>query len=270
MKNLSVYIAWNGWLSQSFQSWMREHVWEIIVWVRQKLDANEYVVWNLKSISPNALWIVAITLSWFEAALWDFQKHNMPVIIASTWYSQDSIENCSFPVLEASNLTLPVVELLSIFSFLEDCRGLSIEIEESHQKTKLDQSGTALDLLRLFQNKWWTLRTDMLSYRAESSRILGVPDIYMDQHAYHRYRIKGSGKNLETLQQKLLAWSEKYKISKNKDVICNAQKIDWGIEFSHNVNGRDSYASGLLEVIPWFLKQEKGLYHVSDFINEQR
>lgn len=98
--------------------------------------------------------------------------------------------------------------------------GYTLEVRESHQRTKVDTSGTAKAVVKSFQRMGLSdfKEEDIIKVRAlEDQLAFGVPAEVIDSgHAYHTYRLKsGDG----TVQ----------------------------LEFQHNVNGRKVYAEGTVD-----------------------
>jgi len=107
--------------------------------------------------------------------------------------------------------------------------GYSLTVEESHQKTKADTSGTARAVVEslgtliskpVHEHEIKRIRTD------EESMGFGVPQDFLTGHAYHTYRLESADKSVT-------------------------------FEFKHNVNGRSTYAEGVADAV-LFLSEKLG------------
>jgi 4-hydroxy-tetrahydrodipicolinate reductase len=95
-----------------------------------------------------------------------------------------------------------------------DCfRDCTLEIKESHQKGKLDTSGTARAMVGYFKQLGVNFDAqDIIKYREPDEQMnLGVPDDFLKGHGWHTYALTSADKTVH-------------------------------IEIIHNVNGRDIYA----------------------------
>lgn len=71
--------------------------------------------------------------------------------------------------------------------------GYSLEVIESHQKTKVDTSGTAKDVIRSFNELGIPFTEQQIrKVRDEDTQVheMGVPRNALDGHAFHTYRLK--------------------------------------------------------------------------------
>jgi 4-hydroxy-tetrahydrodipicolinate reductase len=99
--------------------------------------------------------------------------------------------------------------------------GYALSVDESHQKTKADTSGTARAVVEslgalvakpMAESEIHKIRND------EDSKAFGVPEDFLNGHAYHTYKLV-SGDGSVTF------------------------------EFKHNVNGRSTYAEGVADAV---------------------
>lgn len=146
----------------------------------------------------------------WDALLNFCEERSIPIFQGSTScnIARESLSQLSKTcVIDAPNLSLPIVKLLSLLPvLLEEPGALEMRITESHQIDKKDISGTARAMLRGTEG--------IVSVRDPTGqRALGVPEEHLDAHAYHFLKLWGQG--LE-------------------------------IDVTIRVNGRDTYAEGLL------------------------
>jgi 4-hydroxy-tetrahydrodipicolinate reductase len=98
--------------------------------------------------------------------------------------------------------------------------GYTLEVTESHQRTKADTSGTAKAIVESFKALGAAdFSVEMIKkVREEREQIegMGVPRKYLDGHAFHTYRLKSSDGTVR-------------------------------FEFQHNVCGRTIYADGSVD-----------------------
>eukprot|EP00747_Dinoflagellata_sp_TGD_P162255 gnl/TRDRNA2_/TRDRNA2_179659_c0_seq1.p1 gnl/TRDRNA2_/TRDRNA2_179659_c0~~gnl/TRDRNA2_/TRDRNA2_179659_c0_seq1.p1 ORF type:complete len:281 (+),score=63.04 gnl/TRDRNA2_/TRDRNA2_179659_c0_seq1:86-928(+) len=116
--------------------------------------------------------------------------------------------------------------------------GYTMEITESHQKTKADTSGTAKDMVSSFNGLG--LKFDVEEIKKvrgdEESKAFGVPADSLDGHAFHTYTLTSPDKSTQ-------------------------------FQFQHNVCGRRIYAEGVADAVQFLAakkaeKSEKKLYNM--------
>merc|ERR1712224_2661 len=106
--------------------------------------------------------------------------------------------------------------------------GYTMEIKESHQKTKADTSGTAKDMVASFQGLGLDFNVDQIEkVRGDKESVaFGVPESAVDGHAFHTYSLK-SGDGSVTFQ------------------------------YQHNVCGRRTYAEGVVDAVLFLAQKAK-------------
>ncbi len=240
-------------------------------------------------ISEWSIGIIASVWEWVEKALEDFGSKNIPTVLLSTAYREELLNKyTNMPILKAPNLALPIVELIAIFENFHSFIWLDIQIQESHQSWKKDPSWTARKLIKIINSKGWkfnldyiwyepnewiSILGDLITYRWNVSKSLWIPDESLDGHAYHHYDVRWSTFNSAYMEfiNDVEAWSEKYK---DHDITWfdiwfkRWTQVNFSVPFSfhHNVDGRDIYADGLREILPWFLEQEAWIHEVTDYL----
>jgi len=244
---------------------------------------------KILDISEWSIGIIASVWGWVEKALEDFGSKNIPTVLLSTAYREELLNKyTNVPILKAPNLALPIVELIAIFEAFTDFSLMRMEIHESHQPGKQDASGTARKIIKIinekggdfdFQscnsynpNEWISNFGDLISYRWNASKRLWVPDQHIKGwHWYHTYdRIFGQGKNYEEFKRKIEAWYNKHKDSNLTWFKAGLNFKRNYFNFFHNVDGREIYADGLREILPWFLEQEAWIHEVTDYLKNNK
>lgn len=98
--------------------------------------------------------------------------------------------------------------------------GYSLQVTESHQKTKADTSGTAKAMVESFSKMGVDFREDQIQkIRDEAGQVdFGVPATALDGHAFHTYTLQSGDGSVE-------------------------------FQFKHNVCGRQTYAEGVTDAV---------------------
>jgi 4-hydroxy-tetrahydrodipicolinate reductase len=125
----------------------------------------------------------------------------------------------------APNMAIPIVAITDAIEqmaerFPGSCRGSKFIGTESHQWWKKDPSGTMKKLIQSF-NKLGAEASlfDIRSIRNKEEQLsMGVPEEFLDAHAYHDYRLVFEDAGVE-------------------------------LRFGHDVNGREAYALGAIEAV---------------------
>mmetsp|Transcript_5146 Transcript_5146/g.6775 ORF Transcript_5146/g.6775 Transcript_5146/m.6775 type:complete len:178 (+) Transcript_5146:1-534(+) len=122
-------------------------------------------------------------------------------------------------------------------------KGYDLSIDESHQSTKADTSGTAKAVsqsLATLNAKPFNLKEINMIRETSEQLDFGVPEEYLKGHAYHTYSLKSADGTVE-------------------------------FQFRHNVNGRRIYAEGTADAVEFLAKQiaaktEKKVYNMIDVL----
>jgi 4-hydroxy-tetrahydrodipicolinate reductase len=167
-------------------------------------------------------------------------EKNVNFIIGTTGVKIDlaseKIKKTKISAVISPNMGKQIVALQSMMKYASenfpDCfKGYSVEIKESHQKGKLDTSGTARAMVGYFKRLGLNIdEEDIIKYRETEDQLkIGVPKEYLTGHGWHTYSITSEDKTVH-------------------------------IEITHNVNGRDIYAKGTIDAIFFLNKKiEKGI-----------
>lgn len=162
-------------------------------------------------------------------------KHILPFVMGTTGGNRDllkkTVKNSAITAVIAPNMAKQIVGFQAMMKYAADIfpnlfSGYFLEIKESHQKGKSGTSGTAEDMVEIFNKLGIPFsKRDIVMERDSVNQIaLGVPKQHLGGHGYHTYTLISSDKTVK-------------------------------IEFTHNVNGRDIYARGTLDAI-FFLDKE--------------
>jgi len=108
--------------------------------------------------------------------------------------------------------------------FPGEYKGYKLEIVESHQESKKDKSGTALNFLKYFQALGVEATPEnIISIRdKETQRKMGIPEEFLDSHAWHTYSLTSPDGKVNVTRR-------------------------------HNINGRVPYADGTIEAISFLI-----------------
>jgi 4-hydroxy-tetrahydrodipicolinate reductase len=143
----------------------------------------------------------------------------------------ERIKESDINAVIAPNMGKQIVALQAMMKYAADnfpeCfKDYTLEIRESHQKGKLDTSGTARAMVSYFEQLGIIFdENDIIKCREPKEQIkLGVPKKYLTGHGWHTYILKSADRTVH-------------------------------IEITHNVNGRDIYAKGTIDSI-FFLNEK--------------
>jgi len=166
-----------------------------------------------------------------------YTKHNLPFVMGTTGGYRDNLKETLFfskiPAVIATNMSKPIVLLQAMLeyaaqNFPNALKDFSLDIVESHQKAKVDTSGTAKAITKYFYKLGINFNDDNIKMIRDrkTQKQIGVPALFLDGHGWHNYNI----------------------LSKDKTVnLC----------FVHNVNGRDTYVDGTLDALRFLWKKVK-------------
>jgi len=148
----------------------------------------------------------------------------------------------------AANMCKQIVALQATMSrmakdFPGAFSGYTMEITESHQKTKADTSGTAKDMVASFQGLGLDFNVDQIEKVREEKKQLafGVPESALDGHAFHTYSLKSGDGSV-------------------------------AFQYQHNVCGRRTYAEGVVDAVMFLAnkataKSEQKVFNMIDVLS---
>lgn len=157
-------------------------------------------------------------------------RHELPFVMGTTGGDRGLLEktvlSSSISAVIAPNMAKQIVGFQAMMAYAAEnfpglFDGYSLEIRESHQKTKVDTSGTAKAMVTYF-NKLGVdfAENDIIKIRdpAVQQHEWKIPEQYLNGHAWHTYTLDAPDKTAQ-------------------------------FSFSHNINGRDIYSWGTFDAI---------------------
>jgi len=152
--------------------------------------------------------------------------------VASSRFS-DQIKDSNISAVIAPNMGKQIVAFQAMLEYVANhfpnsFTGYTLTIRESHQKGKLDTSGTARAMVGYFKKLGIKFEeSDIITYREPEEQIkLGVPREHLSGHGWHTYSLTSADESVH-------------------------------FEITHNVNGRDIYAKGTIDSIFYLNKKIK-------------
>ncbi|MFW6428529.1 MAG: dihydrodipicolinate reductase [Desulfosalsimonas sp.] len=179
-------------------------------------------------------------------------KNRIPFVMGTTGGDRDllrkTVENSETCAVIAPNMAKQIVGFQAMMEYAAEnfpglFAGYELTIEESHQQTKADTSGTAKAMVNYFNKLGADFKVeDIIKVRdpGQQKNRLGVPEKYLSGHGWHTYTL----------------------VSPDKTVT---------FRFTHNVNGRDIYARGTFDAVIFLVEkinqQERGkVYSMTDVL----
>ena len=143
-----------------------------------------------------------------------------------------TVERSDTTAVIAPNMAKQIVAFQAMMEYASQTfpgvfKGYKLEIKESHQKGKADTSGTAKAMIGYFNALGTPFSKDEILMERDpktQQTQWGVPEAYLGGHGWHTYTLR----------------------SEDGTVF---------FQFTHNVNGRDIYASGTLGAIHYLAKK---------------
>ena len=169
-----------------------------------------------------------------------YVKHKIPFVMGTTGGDRDAlmslVKNAKHPCVIAPNMAKQIVALQAMLewtakNFPGVFSGYSLEVVESHQKTKADTSGTAKALVKSFAEMGANTGAgaypdgSITMIRDEPTQLkMGVPPEHINGHAFHTYSLNSADNSVH-------------------------------FEFRHNVCGREIYAEGTADAVEFLAKK---------------
>jgi len=164
-------------------------------------------------------------------------RHELPFVMGTTGGDRKALEDrvkvSDISAVIAPNMAKQIVAFQAMMqhaseNFPNVFEDYALEIVESHQKGKADTSGTAKAMVGYFNKLGIPFKPEQIVMirEPEIQKEKGIPDEYLTGHGWHTYTLK----------------------SKDGTVL---------FEFTHNVNGRDIYASGTIDAVVYLDKKVK-------------
>jgi len=157
-------------------------------------------------------------------------RHELPFVMGTTGGDRAMLEkevcNSSISAVIAPNMAKQIVGFQAMMAYAAEnfpglFDGYSLEIRESHQKTKVDTSGTAKAMVAYFNKLGVNFaENDIIKIRDPEiqKKEWLIPEDYLNGHAWHTYTLDAPDKTAR-------------------------------FQFSHNINGRDIYSWGTFDAI---------------------
>lgn len=180
-------------------------------------------------------------------------RNNLPFVMGTTGGEKEALEqrvkNSDTIAVIAPNMAKQIVAFQAMMKYVAESfptafKKYSLEIVESHQKEKIDTSGTAKAMINYFNMLGIPFNADQIKMirNPDEQVAIGVPEEALSGHGWHTYTLK----------------------SKDESVL---------FKFTHNVNGRKIYASGTIDAIRYLSKKirlgEKGkVYTMIDVLKD--
>ncbi len=167
-------------------------------------------------------------------------ERSIPFVMGTTGGDREAlaatVESSDIAAVIAPNMAKQIVGFQAMMDWAADTfpglfDGYTIRIRESHQKGKADTSGTAKAMVGYFNRLGLKCSIDDIKQERDPEIQVnewGIPETYLAGHAWHTYTMRS---NDQTVQ----------------------------FQFTHNVNGREIYASGTLDAVAFLHQQvQKG------------
>ncbi len=163
-------------------------------------------------------------------------RHELPFVMGTTGGDRALLEktvlSSSISAVIAPNMAKQIVGFQAMMEYAAEnfpglFDGYSLEIRESHQKTKVDTSGTAKAMVTYFNKLGIRFaENDIIKIRDPEiqQKQWKIPEEYINGHAWHTYTLDAPDKTAR-------------------------------FAFSHNINGRDIYSWGTFDAICFLQKK---------------
>ncbi len=181
-------------------------------------------------------------------------RHRLPFVMGTTGGDrkrlEETVRSSGISAVIAPNMAKQIVGFQAMMAYAAEhfpglFSGYTLEIKESHQKTKVDTSGTAKAMVKSFNRLGVDFSADRI-IKVRDPQVQkdkwGVPEQYLDGHGWHFYTLDAPDKTAR-------------------------------FGFSHCINGREIYAEGTLDAILFLhrrIEAEKKarLYTMIDVLSE--
>ena len=162
-------------------------------------------------------------------------ERSIPFVMGTTGGDREAllmtVENSSISAVIAPNMAKQIVGFQAMMAWAADMfpglfSGYAINVRESHQKGKVDTSGTARAMVGYFNKLGLKCSVDDIEQERDPERQVhewGIPEEYLAGHGWHTYTLTSDDQTVK-------------------------------FQFTHNVNGREIYAGGTLDAV-MFLHQ---------------
>lgn len=175
-------------------------------------------------------------------------RHGVPFVMGTTGGDAQAIrrtvEGSGISAVLAPNMSAPVVLVQYMWEqaaakFPGILDGYQLEVNESHQQSKADTSGTAKHLIKVLEGLGAGMPNPINMLRdPEKQLAIGVPQEALSGHAWHTYILTSPDATVQ-------------------------------LGFCHNVDGRESYVDGTLLALDFLERAPEGgkLYSMTDVMS---
>ena len=165
-----------------------------------------------------------------------YVKNSLPFVMGTTGGDRKklkaSVASGNIPAVIAPNMAKQIVGFQAMMEYAADTfpdlfKGYHLKIEESHQKSKADTSGTAKAMVKYFNHLGIPFsEKDIVKERDQEKQknIWGIPKKYLQGHGWHTYTLTSADETVK-------------------------------FEFKHNINGRDIYVNGTMDGVIFLNKK---------------
>lgn len=215
-------VSVNGFKINLFRPVERDELHKTLTWYKNRFTLIAVDFSLPSAVNLNAEFYCANKIPFVMGTTGGDRTHLMETVKQSG--------NCA---VIASNMAKQIVALQAMMKFSAEnfpgaFKGYSLEIVESHQKGKKDTSQTAKDMVKYFNQLGIPFSEEQIFMvrEPEQQKAMGIPEDALKGHGWHTYTLRSPDGSVS-------------------------------FQFTHNVNGRDVYALGVLEAIS-FLAENIG------------
>ena len=163
-------------------------------------------------------------------------ENSLPFVMGTTGGDREAlmktVQTSSTAAVIAPNMAKQIVAFQAMMAYAAETfpgvfNDYRLEIRESHQKGKADTSGTAKAMIGYFNKLGVPFNKEQIAMERDPDTqkdTWGIPEAYLSGHGWHTYALHSGD---ETVY----------------------------FQFTHNVNGRDIYASGTIDAIQYLSKK---------------
>ena len=170
-----------------------------------------------------------------------YVDNEIPFVMGTTGGDRDQLQETilsgNIPAVIAPNMAKQIVGFQAMMAYAATTfpdlfKNYSLEIRESHQKTKADTSGTAKAMVHYFNHLGIPFSDSDIHQERDPNiqkNVWKIPEQHLKGHAWHTYTLTSPDSTVR-------------------------------FEFSHNINGRDVYAQGTMDAAEFLhikMKQQK-------------
>lgn len=231
-------------------------------------------------------------------------KYGIPFVMGTTGGDRKALEQAVIDsgniAVIAPNMALPIVALQAFMDdfsrrYKGEFKGYELSVRESHQAGKKDTSGTAKAMISYFQRMGIVFAPEQIEMirNPEEQRAMGVPEEHLGGHGWHTYTLTTPERATifpfatlrstfrDFLEGKVFAdysdvsgppyWK---RVSPDGNVVVGIQDLgDKAVELFHNINGRQVYADGGIQLVGFLARRieagERGkVYTAVDALRE--